>query len=59
VLDRHGGGTDRIPVLRRREGAWTLFHYVEAPLAALIQLRHAAEAMVDRALHERIATKAE
>ena len=53
------GGAVRVSaMLRRREGAWKLFHYVEAPLAALIQLRHAAEAMVDPALHERVAARA-
>lgn len=53
------GGAVRVSaMLRRRDDGWKLFHYVEAPLAALIQLRQASEAMVDPALHARLATKA-
>lgn len=52
------GGAVRVSAtLRRREDGWRLFHYVEAPLAALIQMRQASEAMVDPALHARIAAR--
>lgn len=52
------GGAVRVSaMLRRRAEGWRLFHYVEAPLAALIQMRKAAEAMVDPKLHARIAAK--
>ncbi|MDG2532161.1 nuclear transport factor 2 family protein [Sphingomonas sp. HITSZ_GF] len=53
------GGAVRVSaMLRRKPAGWRLFHYVEAPLAALIQMRQAAEAMVDPVLHARIAAKA-
>lgn len=52
------GGPVRISmVLRRKPEGWRAFHYVEAPLASLVQLREAHEAAVDPALHERLAAK--
>jgi hypothetical protein len=58
LYPRPFGGAVRVSAtLRRREDGWRLFHYIEAPLAALIQMRQASEAMVDPLLHERIAQK--
>jgi hypothetical protein len=59
LYPRPFGGAVRVSaMLRRKPEGWRLFHYVEAPLAALIQLRQASEAMVDPALHARIAARA-
>jgi hypothetical protein len=50
------GGPVRITmVLRRKSEGWRAFHYVEAPLASIVQLRRAHEDAVDPALHERLA----
>jgi len=47
------GGTVRVSaLLRRKPEGWRLFHYVEAPLAAMIQVRRALEAAVDPELFE-------
>ena len=52
------GGPVRISmVLRRKPEGWRAIHYVEAPLASLIQLRRAHEDAVDPALHARLAAK--
>lgn len=50
------GGPVRISMALRAKGAgWRAFHYVEAPLASIVQLRRAHEAQVDPALHDRLA----
>lgn len=52
------GGPVRISMtLRRKPGGWRAFHYVECPLASLIQIRKAHEDAVDPALHARLAAK--
>ncbi|HET9428907.1 MAG TPA: nuclear transport factor 2 family protein [Allosphingosinicella sp.] len=52
------GGPVRISmVLRRKDEGWRAIHYVEAPLASLVQLRRAHEEAVDPALHARLAQK--
>jgi len=52
------GGPVRISmVLRSKPDGWKAIHYVEAPLASLIQLRKAHEDAVDPALHARLAAK--
>jgi len=52
------GGPVRISmVLRRKEDGWKAIHYVEAPLASLIQIRKAHEDAVDPKLHARLAAK--
>lgn len=52
------GGPVRVTMtLRRKPEGWRAIHYVEAPLASLIQLRRAHEAAVDPALHARLAAK--
>lgn len=52
------GGPVRISmVLRRKPQGWRAIHYVEAPLASLVQVRQAHEAAVDPRLHERLAAK--
>ena len=52
------GGPVRISmVLRRKAVGWKAIHYVEAPLASLIQIRKAHEDAVDPRLHERLAAK--
>lgn len=50
------GGPVRISMaLRRKPAGWRIFHYIEAPLASIVQLRQAHEAAVEPALHERLA----
>lgn len=50
------GGPVRITMaLRRKPEGWRAFHYVEAPLASIVQLRRAHEAAVDQDLHDRLA----
>ena len=50
------GGPVRISMaLRKKTDGWRAFHYVEAPLASIVQLRKAHEAEVDPALHDRLA----
>lgn len=52
------GGPVRISmVLRLKSEGWRAIHYVEAPLASLVQLRGAHEDAVDPALHARLAEK--
>ena len=52
------GGPVRITmVLRRIEGDWLAIHYIEAPMASIVQLRCAHEDAVEPALHERLAAK--
>ncbi|OCC23582.1 hypothetical protein MB02_10435 [Croceicoccus estronivorus] len=52
------GGPVRISmVLRRKPDGWRAIHYIEAPLASIVQLREAHEAAVEPALHERLAAK--
>jgi len=52
------GGPVRISmVLRRKPGGWRAIHYVECPLASLVQVRKAHEDAVDPALHARLAAK--
>lgn len=52
------GGPVRISmVLRRKPEGWRAIHYVEAPLASLVQVRRAHEDAVDPALHARLAAK--
>ena len=52
------GGPVRISmVLRRKAGEWRAIHYVECPLASIVQLRKAHEDAVEPALHERLAAK--
>lgn len=52
------GGPVRISmVLRKKAEGWRAIHYVEAPLASLVQLRRAHEEAVDPALHARLAEK--
>jgi len=49
------GGPVRISMsLRRKAEGWRAFHYVEAPLASIVQLRKAHEEAVDPALHARL-----
>jgi hypothetical protein len=40
--------------LRRREGQWRLFHYIEAPLASLVQLRRMHEAQIPAEFQARV-----
>lgn len=52
------GGPVRITAaLRRKANGWKMFHYVEAPLASIVQLRRAHEDAVEPALHERLAAQ--
>ena len=52
------GGPVRITAaLRRKAAGWRMFHYVEAPLASIVQLRQAHEAAVAPELHARLAAK--
>jgi hypothetical protein len=52
------GGQVRVSAhLRRKPDGWRLFHYVEAPLAAMIQVRRAHEAAVAPEFLERLAQK--
>ncbi len=52
------GGPVRISMVLRRKGDdWRAIHYVEAPLASIVQLRRAHEEAVDPALHARLAEK--
>lgn len=52
------GGPVRISMTLRRKGSdWRAIHYVECPIASLIQLRKAHEDAVDPRLHERLAAK--
>lgn len=52
------GGPVRITAaLRRKAEGWRMFHYVEAPLASIVQLRRAHEDAVEPALHTRLAAK--
>lgn len=52
------GGPVRITAaLRRKSDGWRMFHYVEAPLASIVQLRRHHEDAVEPALHERLAAK--
>ena len=52
------GGPVRITAALRRKGTgWRLFHYVEAPLASIVQLRRAHEDAVEPELHARLAAK--
>lgn len=52
------GGPVRITAaLRRKPDGWRLFHYVEAPLASIVQLRQHHEQAVEPALHARLAAK--
>lgn len=52
------GGPVRISMtLRRTPQGWRAIHYVECPLASLIQVRKAHEDAVDPALHARLAAK--
>ena len=44
---RIGGDVRTTALLRRKPQGWRFFHYVEAPLAALVQARQASEAQVD------------
>lgn len=58
LYPRPFGGPVRISVALRRTGdSWKLFHYVEAPLASIVQLRRAHEDAVEPALHTRLAEK--
>lgn len=42
------GGPVRVTaLLRKKDGNWKFFHWIEAPLASLIQLKRAHEAAVD------------
>ena len=43
--------------LRRRSDGWRLFHYIEAPLAALVQMRRAHEATVSQVFLDRVQAK--
>lgn len=52
------GGPVRITAaLRKKTDGWRLFHYVEAPLASIVQLRRAHEDAVEPELHARLAAK--
>lgn len=51
------GGPVRISMVLRRADGWRLFHYVEAPLASIVQLRRAHEDAVEPAFHARLAAK--
>ncbi len=64
LYPRPFGGPVRITAALRRKavaggeaGEWRLFHYVEAPLASIVQLRQAHEAAVAPELHVRLAEK--
>lgn len=52
-----GGPVQITAALRRKADGWRMFHYVEAPLASIVQLRRAHEHEVEPALHERLAAK--
>jgi hypothetical protein len=43
--------------LRRKPDGWRAIHYVECPLASLVQMRKAHEDAVEPALHARLAAK--
>ena len=52
------GGPVRISMtLRRKVEGWRAIHYVEAPVASLVQLRQAHEAAVEPALIDRLRAK--
>jgi hypothetical protein len=52
------GGEVRVTALmRQKEDAWKFFHWIEAPLASLIQLKRAHEANVDPRLIEQLKAK--
>lgn len=52
------GGPVRITAaLRRKHEGWRMFHYLEAPLASIVQLRRAHEEAVAPELHARLAAK--
>lgn len=52
------GGPVRITTaMRRKPDGWRMFHYVEAPLASIVQLRQAHENTVEPELHARLAAK--
>lgn len=52
------GGRVRVSAhLRRIEGAWKLYHYIEAPLAMLLQVRESAEMMAEPELVARVAAR--
>lgn len=58
LYPRPFGGPVRITAaLRRKTIGWRMFHYVEAPLASIVQLRRAHEDAVEPALHARLAAK--
>ena len=41
-------GDDRVNIiLRRKPEGWRIFHYVEAPVAGMVQMRQAMRALVD------------
>lgn len=52
------GGEVRVTaLLRQKDEAWKFFHWIEAPLASLIQLKRAHEANVDTKLIEQLKAK--
>ncbi|MGH6612650.1 nuclear transport factor 2 family protein [Sphingomonas sp.] len=58
LYPRPFGGPVRITAaLRLKPEGWRMFHYVEAPLASIVQLRRAHEDAVEPALHARLAAK--
>jgi hypothetical protein len=58
LYPRPFGGPVRITAaLRLKPQGWRMFHYVEAPLASIVQLRRAHEDAVEPALHARLAAK--
>ena len=52
------GGEVRVTaLLREKDGRWKFFHWIEAPLASLIQLKRAHEANVDPRLIAKLKAK--
>ena len=52
------GGEVRVTaLLREKDARWKFFHWIEAPLASLIQLKRAHEANVDPRLIEKLKAK--
>lgn len=52
------GGEVRVTaLLREKDGNWKFFHWIEAPLASLIQLKRAHEENVDPRLIEKLKDK--
>ena len=52
------GGEVRVTaLLREKESGWKFFHWIEGPLASLIQLKRAHEENVDPRLIEKLKTK--